>query len=392
MRTIELIPGIPKEPDLGKFPDSTIVNETDTQPGTPVAREVYGDILTNLYKVLRKTGVTANGNEDNELNGYQLVQALQMLPNLLNDSEQILNLTGTVFSVGIDISLLPAKYFLFVRAAEASVSSVAYTFKGSAVTPVYAFTPVTQFNSGDELLLIIDPAGVRAYNLTAAANTGVSEIFTPFGNPLAYNDGSKVYYQSDGLIYSDLPELFDLQSSIRVLAGDGTILVYEMLIISGFVVCLCFLQGTQTYRIYKFSLTDLTIPSLMVITGATFPTGSDNKPFIYTNGTSLFISNNTGNNADDNKFDVFAMNFGSNTFTKTGTVTLDAAFEKTTNVIMVNTKLYTFVSGVLKQYDTVGGALTYINSFPGQIGIVFAVNGSVYYTNGEVAKKWTLAS
>jgi hypothetical protein len=391
MRTIELTPGIPKETDTGKFPDSTIIDETDTQQGTPVSRVIYGDVLTNLYKVLRLAGITANNNEDNELNGYQLVQALQTLPDLLQGVEQVLNLSGTVFSVGINIGLLPAKFFLFVRAAEPSVSSVVYTFKGSGITPVYNFTPVTPFNSGDELLLILDPSGVRAYNITALSNTATSEVFTPFGTPLAYNDGSKVYYQSDGVIFSDLPELFDLQAAIRVLAGDGTILIYEMLIIQGYVVCLCFLQGTTTYRIYKFSLTDLTTPSLMVISGASFPLGSDNKPFIYTNGASLFISNNTGNNSSDYKFDVFSMNFGSNQLTKTGTVTIDTGFEKTTNAVMVNAKLYTFVAGVLKQYDTVGGALTFINSFPGQIGVVFALDGSPYYTNGEVAKKWTLA-
>ncbi len=392
MRTIEIIPGIPKETDLGKFPDSTIINETDTQPGTPVAREVYGDILTNLYKVLRLAGITANGNEDNELNGYQLVKAIQSLPNLFNDTEQILNLTGTVFSVNLDISLLPSKYFLFARAAEASVSSVVYTFKGTAVAPVYGFTPVMPFNSGDELLLILDPAGVRAYNLTALANNGASEIFTPFGSPLAFNDGSKLYYQSEGQLYSDVPEKFDLQSAIQVLAGDGTILVYEMMIITGYVVCLCLVGSTQTYRLYKFSLTDLATPSLMTIIGASFPVGSDNKPYIYTNGQSLYISNNTGNNANDNKLDVFAFNFGSNNITKTGSVTLDAGFQKTTNVVMVGTKLYTFIGGVLQQYDTIGGAVTYIASYPGFIGIVFTLNGSPYYTNGEVAKKWTLAA
>jgi len=57
MRTIKLIPGIAKNTDTTKFPDSTIKNEVDGDEGTPVVEEIYGDVLTNIYKLLRLSGV-----------------------------------------------------------------------------------------------------------------------------------------------------------------------------------------------------------------------------------------------------------------------------------------------------------------------------------------------
>lgn len=391
MRTIELIPDIAKETDLSKFPDSTIVNETETQPGTPVIREIYGDVLTNIYKLLRLTGITANDIEDNELNGYQILAALQKLPNVLNDVEQPMNLTGTVFSVAIDISLLPNKYFLFVRSAEASVSSTIYSFKGSGSSPSYTFTPVQQFQSGDELLLIIDSGAVRAYNLSNPVAVQGNEVFAPFGSPLAFNDGSKIYYQSDGVIFSDLPELYDLQAAIRVLETDGTIVVYEMLIVHGFVLCLGFFPATLTYKIYRFAVSDLTTPQAVTISGSSFPAGTDNKPNIYCDGTYLYITNNTGNSAHDYTIDKYLVNMTGNILSMTGSSSINTGFEKTTNAAIVGNKLYTLIGDTLKQYTLSGSTVTLVNTFPGYLGLLFGLNGNIYFSTGEVAKKWTLA-
>ncbi len=391
MRTINLIPDIVKDTDSSKFPDSTIVNETDTQPGTPVIREIYGDLLTNFYKILRMAGITANGIEDNELNGYQILAALQKLPNILNDVEQQLSLSGSVFSVGIDISSLPNKYFLFVRTAEASPPSGTFTFKGSLASPVYNFTPMMPFNSGDELLLIIDTATVRAYNLSDPDSQS-ADVFAPFGTPLAFNDGSKVYYQSEGVIFSDLPELYDLQAAIRTTAGDGTLVVYEMLLLQGYVLCLVFAPGTQTYTFWRFAISNLTAPLTVSVTGASLPTGVDHRPFIYTDGNVLFITNGSGNNANDYNLNSFNVNMSAGTLVFTGSINIDTGFEKTTNAVIVGNKLYTFIGGALKQYNLAGGAVAFINSFPGYLGVIFGLNGKVYYSSGDAAKKWTLAS
>ena len=88
-------------------PFGAIINETDTNDGTPVVREVYNDHLVNHYKLLEKVGMTANGQEDSETNGYQIIEALEKLPNKLNDIEQILTKSGSVWSINLPIELLP---------------------------------------------------------------------------------------------------------------------------------------------------------------------------------------------------------------------------------------------------------------------------------------------
>lgn len=393
MRTIKQLPaGTPMETDLTKFPDSTILNEVPTAPGTPVVREIYGDVLTNIYALLRKTGIVASGVEDNELNGYQLIAALQKLSNILNDQEQPMSLSGTVFSVPIDLGLLPDKYVLHVRSAEAYVSSVTYTFGGNgAGAESYGFTCAEGFASGDELLLIIDVAGVRAFNLSmnGSSVTGATELFTPFGTPLTYSDNtSKVYYQSEGIMFSDQPEAYDLQSAIRVLESDGTILVYEMFLVGAFILCLRFNPTTLTYKFYKFALTNLAVP--IAITGPAFPTGTDHKPNVYTDGTNLYITNSTGNSGSDFAVDIYTMNLTAGTMTLTGSVDLDPAFQKTTNVVINGNYLYTFIAGVLVQYNLASGVTTYGAAFPTFIGVIFKVKTDVWYSNGEVAKKWII--
>lgn len=393
MRTVNQLPvGIPRDTDLAKFPDSTVLNETETSEGTPVVREIYGDILTNVYKILRLAGITANNLEDSEVNGYQLVNALRKFTNTNNDVEQQLSLDGLVFSIPLNITLFPDKYFVIAKSVEDYVSTNVYTFKGSTPAPSYAFTSPTGFLSGDEVLLIIDQAGVRAFNISGiTGGLTAAEVFTVFGTPLAYNDSIKMYYQSEGILFNDDPQSYDIQATLRSFVGDGTLLVYEMMIISGNLLCLTFVPGTLVYRLYKFSMSNLAAPSL--ITGTTFPSGviADNfNPFMFFNGTNLLITNDSGNNADDNIIDIYTLNIGAGTVTVAGSITLDALYEKSTNSVFKGIYLYTFINGDIIQYNTNTGVRIYGKGFPTFIGNIFQFNGDVYYSNGEVGKKWAL--
>lgn len=147
-----------------KYPlGSNIQNETDTLNGTPVVREIYGDILMNLYRILELTNITPTDTEDNKDTQFQLVEALKKLPNSLNDIEQVLTLSGSVWSVPFDLSILPNKYFFIARASENFVDGTTYTFKGTGAIEL-PFTS-SGFNGSDELLIIIDNSTVRAYSL-----------------------------------------------------------------------------------------------------------------------------------------------------------------------------------------------------------------------------------
>ncbi|MBB6236485.1 hypothetical protein HDC90_001097 [Pedobacter sp. AK013] len=385
MRTIRQIPNIPKDGDFAKFPDSTIKNETSTEDGTPVVREIYGDLLTNVYRILRLAKIDPSGFEDNADSGYQLVEALKKFSNNLNDVEQVLNLSGQVFSIGMDLSILPDKYPVFARAAENYNSSLVYTFKGSGAES-YSFTAVNQFKSGDELLLIIDSANVRAYNLSQSLESS-TEIFTPFGTPLAFNNGKKVWYQSEGVVFSDKPEVLDLQGSIRSSQSDGTILVYEIMLINGYFICLAFYPNTLAHKIFRIPESNITAPQQMVFVTGGFGS-SDNSPYIYTDGTSIYITNASSNSGDEYSIDIYSIN--ANNLSFSGNVLLSNTFKKTTNAVILNSKIYTLINGILRFFNVVTGEDVFVANFPANLGVLFALDGSALFSSGDVAKKWDL--
>jgi hypothetical protein len=390
MRTIaDLAAGIPKEVN-GNFPDGTIVNETPSQEGTPVVREIYGDILTNVYKIVREAGLVPNGIEDSEATEYQFFEALKKFTNSLNDIERQLISTGSVFSVDLDISALPNKYFFIARAQAVYVTGNTYTFKGNEASPVYSFSS-TGFDVGDEVLVIIDSATVRAYKLSGSSGASANEVYTPFGTPLAYNNSSKVWYQSEGILFSDTPEVYDLQAAIRVLESDGTILVYEMFIIGGFVLCLSFKPAGAVYKFYRFTLSNLsTTPVLVPVSDPSITAGFDYKPYVFTDGVNMFITNHGGNNATDRDVSGYIVNLNTPSITGTSSITMNAAFQKSTNAAIKNNHLYTYTAGILRQFSLTDGNYVLGGSYPGNLGVLFILGTDIFYSSGDVGKKWNL--
>ena len=67
---------------------------------------------------------------------------------------------------------------------------------------------------------------------------------------------------------------------------------------------------------------------------------------------------------------------------------LDTSFIKTSNSVIKNGKLYTLVSGNLERYDLNTGVKEVVGEYLGVSGQIFSLNGEMYHTTGEVAKKW----
>lgn len=382
MRTIKNL-AIPQNSDP-KFPFSTIQNETDTLDGTPVVEEVYGDVLTNIYKILQTAGVTPTGTQDSDVTQYQLLEAIRKLPNLLNDTEQILALTGSVWSVPFNLDFLPNKYFFVARATDNYVAGTTYTFKGSTTTS-YGLTS-TGFSSGDEVLVIIDSSNVRVYSLSQTAQTS-KEVFTVMGAPVAYNDTDKVWYQESGKLLSDAPSVNQLESIIRVDMSNGTVLVNDMIVISGRVLCFCLIPSTNTYFFRQFSLSDLSV-STAVTTSIAFGNSSDFSPYVYADAGFIYVTNSMNTSADNSLVSKLSYNATAGTLTFVSTIDLDNSFVKTTNGVIKSGLLYTMVSGVLNTFNLNTGVIANIGDYSGVAGQLFKFNGEVYFTSGEVASKW----
>lgn len=388
MRNLEQLP-IVREVSTDQ-PYGAIINETETNDGTPVVREVYNDHLVNHYKLIEEVGFTANGLEDGETNGYQILEAFKRLPNVLNDIEQVLDLSGTVFTIPFDLTYLPNKYFCIARASSGYVSGPSYTFVGNGTGgETYPFSSPTGFSASDELLVIIDQSGVRAYSLTASSAPVSNEVFTVMGLPVAFNDSQKMWYKESGSLTSDVPSVDYLENIIRVAASDGTILVNDILVLQGYVLCFCYSVANNAYSFYQFLLTDLGT-AISVNAGSIFGTGTDYLPYIYTDGTYLYVTNSANNSA--NNYVVSKLNYSGSgaTITANSTVNLDNTFVKTSNAVVVSDKLITFTGGLLNSFNLLSGVKTTLGTYNSLIGNLFKFNGSPYFTSGEVAKKWTL--
>jgi hypothetical protein len=386
MRTIKQLPEESPIIDNENFTDGSIKNQTESEQGTPVVEEIIGDPLSNIYKLLRQSKITPNGLQDNELNGYQLIEALKLFSNSLNDEEKILSLDGTVFSIPVNLSLLPNKYPIFVRASESYNPALTYTFKGNGTGDdnlIYDFTG-TSFSSGDELLLIIDSAGVRFYNLSSLSSTP-KEIFPSMSVPLCFNDSGVIWYYSEGTLFSEQMNSYNILNSIVDFYATACE-VCEAFIRLGYVYFMVYISVTETYRICRFSLGDLNTCESVNIEG--IPLGENNNPYLFTDGINVWLTNSSGNSEDDFELDKYS--FVGQNLVYVSSVTMDENFVKTRNFCIKNNNLFTMVSNQLRQCSLSTGITVFGSNYKGSVGVLFSYNKQAYFLVGEVAKKWDL--
>lgn len=376
--------GIIKTVDTDKPFGATIKNETETEEGTPVVAELLADPINNLYRLIELAKITPTNQFDGDSTQYQIVEALQKLPNVLNDIERVLTLSGIVWNVDIDFDLIPKKYFFFARASENYVAGTTYYLRGSNVNPTYTLTS-SGFKSGDELLVIVDTSA-RVYNLSS--DSSISEVFTVMGLPLAFNDTNKMWYQDDdGRLISDDPSINDLQGSIRVETSDGTIVVNDMFVLKGFVLCYCFSTATGLYSFYQFDLNDLSTP-FEIDLGSNFTNATDYNTYVYSDGTYLYATNDGNESSDDLSINKFSYDEENAVIAYISNTKLRPEFVKTTNAVVKNGGIYTMVGGALEFYSLTAGTKVSLGTYSSTLGQIFSFNGQFYFTNGEVAKKW----
>lgn len=362
---------------------ANIQNETDTINGTPVIREIYGDVLMNLYRILELTNVTPNGIEDDKTTQFQLVEALKKLPNSLNDIEQVLTLSGTVWSVPFDLSILPNKYFFIARASDDYISGA--TFKGTGVTE-YNFTS-SGFNASDEILVIIDSSNVRAYSLSKLSETP-EYLPTIIPTPLRFNSTNELYYFDSGKLYKNL-RVWDLQNSIRVFKSDGKLVIQNAFLMQGHIVCVVKNPSTVNYEFYAFKLLDLN--TVIALSTDIVQTPSvDYKPEFYSNDNYIYATNLCNRKSDDNEFTELSFDTDFYTLNKSTNLSFDATFVKDSNGTIYNDDLYTLISGELNKFDVNTGLKTALGNFPAISGYLFTLNKTLYLNQTNIAHKLNL--
>lgn len=386
MRTIKQL-SVPQDTNITKFPQGQIVNETTGVPGTPVIREIYGDVLTNIYKLLSDTGITPTGDEDSETSQFQILQALKLLANDLNDVQKVVSLSGTEWSVNFNIDNLPNNYVFIGKVSDSYATGVSYTFEGTGSNS-YSFTSDTGFSASDDVLIILDQSGVKGVNLKNVLET--TFVNTQLGEPIGYNSTNTVYYLAQGKLLTNTPSSVDIQSNLRVSESNVFLTIVEVIIFQGKLICLVLDTSTVTYSMFKFELNNLSSPASLTLSGFTFPTGVDNAPYMYADSGFIYLTNNSGNSVND--YDIHKLSFTNNTNTVTfvSATPIDSTFEKTTNAVVKNNVLFTFIENQLDSYSLTAGTKTSVNSFDIINGVIFSMNNNNYYSNGETGIKWTL--
>jgi hypothetical protein len=369
------------------LPLGGIVNETDIVNGTPVIEEIYGDILSNLYRLLTLAGITPTNTQDNDATQYQLVDALQRLPNVLNDIRQPLNLSGTTWEIPLDIDNLPENYILFARAANDFDQGVTYTFEGSG-NDQFSFTS-SGFSTADTVMIVLSSGGVTAINLNGLSGTTETTIFPSFSDPISYNDTSIIRYNSFGALLNDSPSSANLIQTIRVAESNVNLDMINMFITNGRVLCIVYDTSSPEYSFFDFALSDLSISRAVSVSGVTPPTGAGilSNPVFYLDNLTLYASNSLGASNTASEFTRLTYDATAGTLTFLSSITF-ANYNKTTNGAIFNGLLYTLTNNQIITSSATTGVQVSVDAIVANLGMLFIHNSVLYFTTGSIAKRW----
>lgn len=168
MRILSSNPNVDNS-DLANYPDGRIKDNTGSGDGTGVNERVYGDLHSNISKLLRLYGITPNNTPDNETNGYQIIDGLRAL-STKNTIVQNLDKDAGKLRVPFKISFLLEGEIMLCKA---SVNFASETeIKGQDIT-VFGLTVVNSFTSGDYVQFIKTASGVELRRVADQSNLDV---------------------------------------------------------------------------------------------------------------------------------------------------------------------------------------------------------------------------
>lgn len=372
MRTIKNLP-VPKEQDLVKFPNSTILNETDTNDGTPVVREIYGDFITNIYAFLVDRGIIPNEIEDNEVNGYQFLDALKLNVNKLNDVHRVLEkVSENVYRIDIDFNIISDRYPIFVKSPE-NILLIEYFNKIIYLEDSKGVRKIINFNkqvfSGDELLFIISDE-VTAVNLIHNDLYEDKVELNIQGVPLSYSTSNlNDYLDNNTLIYNDGSSI-DLSQFL-----DVNTIVRDIVLLNDFYFIFCIDSSNDKLHLYKYKRGDNNVEEIL-IQGIN---DNNQTPGLRTSSVQMYVFKNNiaFSHKGGNVFNPYRISMydydGSNLLKFNSDIVLDITFSASSNYLMSDDNII-------------------INNFEGQELIKYTFSGqkeSVYRLKQNIVNLYT---
>lgn len=156
------------------YPNGKIQDNTGSGNGTPVNNYIYSDLHEMKDKLMRLYGLDYNGLPDNEINGFQLVDALRALASK-NDFVLDLTVSSGVLQVPIKLGFMLEKESVlclagFDLSAETQIKGL------DSVT--YTITTIGTFKVGEYVRLIKTVSGITLIREVDAVNLdlAISEL------------------------------------------------------------------------------------------------------------------------------------------------------------------------------------------------------------------------
>jgi len=388
MRTLRNQP-FPQDGNDVKFPDGQIRNETDTEPGTPVVRELYGDVITNIYSIIRDSGINFTETEDSEDTQYQLLDALKLFTNKLNDLRQTISVSQESISVMFNLDNIPDNYLFIGKNTDEITKGINYTITstGNNEYPVIFSNTIP---ASSVVLSVFNQTGLEIIPISSLSENTQS-INTPFGAPLSFNSSDRLLYLSQGNIIDNFPRNYQVELLINSDQSVNDIKILQAVAIKNKLLCFTIRESTLDYQLFYLNLSDLSV--LQGEINIPLTSGSNNDPYMYTDGDLIYFTNSNdsiNSSGNNNDIGVFSLDETSFELTSSRSFSLDILFQKTTNVFVDpdNSYIYTYINGNLLRFNMDSSSGELIGFFNVVNGAVFRFNGNTYYSNGSLATQW----
>jgi len=156
------------------YPNGRIKDSTGAGDGTPVNEQIYGDIHEVFAKLMRLSGIPFSGLPDNELNGYQYVDAMRFLASK-NDFITPLTSTAGVLVVSTKLGLVTENEHIICKS---NVDFTAETQIKGSDGYTSNLTMIGSFKANEYIRLIKTASGVTLIRLSDSNNIDlvVSEL------------------------------------------------------------------------------------------------------------------------------------------------------------------------------------------------------------------------
>jgi len=176
--------------DLVAYPNGRIKNNTGGGDGTPVNEIVYGDIHEAKDKLMRLYGIQHNDLPDNEVNGYQFIDALVALA---SKNDFTLNLTSSTGVLNVPLKLGKLKdNETFILKTNVNKTTET-TIKGTLDNITKAVVFLGDFKANEYIRMISTPTSIVLIRLIDSFNleTAITELaFLKKANQTEENAGA----------------------------------------------------------------------------------------------------------------------------------------------------------------------------------------------------------